>query len=292
MHFFREPIRQRQGLLKLPAEILQIIFGYAITEDQAISVQQDFEDYFHIFYKKRNLAVRGLGLSCLQVYLDITRDHLFYANNEFKFKDTETAICWLHRRTKEEQKALRFLSLPFGSSWSSVDASQMLSELPSLTTLTLDISPFISAHCVSKINSLAPNAPTVLTLQDFNCAPGYHQLMTISVLKTVKLSLEIFYEDRTSYVWKNLFGRYKSWAYNLGVRTGDGTDILLDMQGMWLLERTFDVQVTLLQERLQHLFNITRREREKEALFEGGEDLFAKGLFSTLRMARCGILRL
>jgi len=56
-----------------------------------------------IVYEKQNLAIRGLGLSCFQVYLDIAKHQLLYANSVFKFDQMETALCCLHRRTYEER---------------------------------------------------------------------------------------------------------------------------------------------------------------------------------------------
>jgi hypothetical protein len=43
----------------LPPEILQDIFASALAENEPVLAKQDPDNYAHIFYEKRNLAVMG-----------------------------------------------------------------------------------------------------------------------------------------------------------------------------------------------------------------------------------------
>jgi hypothetical protein len=146
MQIFRTPTPQKGGLLSMPPEILEVICSQALAEDEPLSIREGPENYCHIFYEKRKLTVRGLGLSCLKIYLDITEHQFFYTNNEFKFDHIEAALSWLHRRTHEERQALRSLSIPFDR-LHIPGTVEILLQLRSLSNLTLDLSPLIQDIC-------------------------------------------------------------------------------------------------------------------------------------------------
>jgi hypothetical protein len=59
MQIFRDPVPQMQGLLKMPPEILQDIFVYALAENEPVLVKQDPENYAHIVYEKTKSSSQG-----------------------------------------------------------------------------------------------------------------------------------------------------------------------------------------------------------------------------------------
>jgi len=106
-------IAPEPGLLNLPSELLQKIFTYLLAEDKPLLIQEDSRNYSRIFYKKSKSTTRDLSLTCLQIYLETTKHHLFYSKNEFKFDTLETTLCWIHRRSHEERQVLTWLSIPY-----------------------------------------------------------------------------------------------------------------------------------------------------------------------------------
>lgn len=44
MQIFRDPALQKQGLLKIPPEILQDIFAYALAENELVLAKQDLNN--------------------------------------------------------------------------------------------------------------------------------------------------------------------------------------------------------------------------------------------------------
>ncbi|PMD22189.1 hypothetical protein NA56DRAFT_702545 [Hyaloscypha hepaticicola] len=169
----------------MPPEILQDIFVYTLAENELVLVKQDLENYAHIVYEKKNLAVRGLGLSCRQIYLEIAKYQLFYANNVFKFDQMETALCWLHRRTHDERQALRSLWIAYGG-------------LHQEATIQIGDMHRLGRPTVQARNNLAALFGDV----EF---PGLQELPALSTLKKLSFNLDILSRDENAATRNKVF---------------------------------------------------------------------------------------
>lgn len=201
MQVFGDTVPQKQGLLKLSPEILQHIFAYALAENESVLAKQDPE----------NLAVRGLGLSYIQIYLEIAKTQLFYANNVFKFDQMETALCWLHRRTYGERQALRSLWVAYGGLHQEATI-QMLHKLPSLSSLALDISPLTQDICNRDMQQAGrPSIPArdnlAALLGDVEFL-GLQELVSLPKLQDLNFKLDIFSREENATTRKKVFSIY------------------------------------------------------------------------------------
>jgi hypothetical protein len=199
MQVFSKPLVQKAGLYKLPHEILRAIFFLSRTEDEPLTVKHDPGNYFHLFYEKQTLAMRGIGLSCRQAYLDITEYQFFYTNNNFKFASTETALCWLHRRTQGERVALRSLSLTYGG-LHLPGILDMFPRLTSLSTLTLDISPLLREGGRRALLAIFGRQQKL---------PGMNELATLPATLVLNLALEGVLQEDDARTRKVIFDRYR-----------------------------------------------------------------------------------
>jgi hypothetical protein len=106
----------------------------------------------------------------------------------------ETALCWLHRRTYEERQALRSLWIPYGGLHQEATI-QMLHKFPSLSSLTLDISPLIQDICNMDLHR--SGRPTIQARNNLAALlgdiefPGLQELLALSTLKNLRFNLDI-----------------------------------------------------------------------------------------------------